>query len=231
MEGDREYSRRELVAERIGEVLDPFMIPLGLGQAVAFLTLNECVDVGPARSALETLFLIVWPVFVLEYLARMVVAPSTAAFLRRNWWEVPILALPFLRVLRVLRVARVARTARTGRALGSVLRTGRRTGRTLVNRLGALAIIHVLVVLAGVNLSCDYGGYGSFTRAFRDVWVLATAGQPMGTDGGVQQLLDVFLTTWAVVVFAALAGSIGAFFLERDERVKRETEPADGPLF
>ena len=47
---------------------------------------------------------VIWGFFVTEYLARLVVAPSTGAFLARTWWQLIFLVLPFLGFLRIIAV-------------------------------------------------------------------------------------------------------------------------------
>jgi len=65
-----------------------------------------------------------WLVFAAEFAARMVLAPDTGAFLKRNWWQVLFLILPFLRIFRLVRVFRILRT---GRVLSSGIRSSRDT--------------------------------------------------------------------------------------------------------
>jgi hypothetical protein len=52
-------------------------------------------------STLDTVWVVLgwalWSLFVLEFVARLIVAPSTWRFLRGNWWQLVFLAVPFLR--------------------------------------------------------------------------------------------------------------------------------------
>jgi voltage-gated potassium channel len=45
----------------------------------------------------------IWVIFIADYLVRLALADRRLAFIRRNWFDVPLLAFPMLRPLRLLR--------------------------------------------------------------------------------------------------------------------------------
>lgn len=126
-------SEREHLAENVAERLD---VPMVLGVVFVLVVLAETTadPSGALGAALEVLGWLLWGAFVLEFVVRLVVAPSTGAFLRRNWWQVVFLAVPFLRFLRVLRVVRVGRVARLVRIASSAVRSTRSARRALSGR-------------------------------------------------------------------------------------------------
>ena len=127
-----------------------------------------------------------WALFVAEFLLRAYVAGFQAAFWRRNWWQLIFLAIPFLRFVRSLqafRVLRVARFARVGGILSAGVRGSRSAGRLLSSRIGWLAAVTVVVVLA----------------------------------------------VYSVVVFAGLAGALGAYFLRDQAVAQTAAQSATGP--
>lgn len=80
--------------------------------AVAYLvsyavTVLDTTPSSAHRALLNTVTLGVWVVFGVDYVARLGLAPDRWAFVRRNWFDLIVLALPLLRQLRVLRVLRV----------------------------------------------------------------------------------------------------------------------------
>jgi voltage-gated potassium channel len=211
---DRPDSERAQLADELLERLDAPMAALG----VAFLLLVLAESLGSPRGALGTALQVTsWAivaVFTLEFLLRLFVAPSRTAFLRRNWWQLIFLVLPFLRVLRVLRALRFLRVARAGRILSSAIRASRTARRRLTGRIGWLATVTTIVILASSQLLYEFGDMDTYGEALYRAAMATITGEPT-TVPGIGELLDVVLAAYSVVVFATLAGSVGAFLVER----------------
>lgn len=141
---DRPPSERERFAEGLLDRLTPVMSALG----VLFLLLVLGERAARPGSSLSMVFTVAgwvsWAAFVTEFVARMVVAPHTGAFLKRNGWQVLFLVLPFLRVLRLVRAVRLLRA---GRLVSGAVRGTRSAGRALGSRLGWLAVSSAILVL------------------------------------------------------------------------------------
>lgn len=168
---------------------------------------------GPLGSAITIAGWVLWVIFVVEFLARLVIAPSKTTFLKRNWWQAVFLIFPFLRLFRLLRVAKVARLARVGRLASSTVRAGRSAGRVLTGRVGWLAGVTLVVVLAGGQALFEFGGYDSYGRALFEAAMAAISGNSLEGDSSVAQVLSVMLAIYSVVVFASLAATLGAYFM------------------
>lgn len=184
-----------------------------LGVLFLFVVLGE--RVARPDSALSTVLAVVgwllWTVFVAEFVTRLVVAPDTGAFLRRNWWQLIFLVLPFLRVLRLVRSLRVLRT---GRVLSSAVRSSRSAHRVLGDRVAWVSAVSAIVVLASSELLYAFGGYSSYGDALHAAALAAITGEPLGRADSFVRVLEVLLAVYSVAVFATLAGSLGAYFLE-----------------
>ena len=154
---------------------------------------------------------VLWGVFVVEFVARMVVAPDTGRFLRRNWWQVLFLVLPFLRVLRLVRSLRLLRS---GRVLSSAVRSSRSAHSVLGSRIGWLASVSVITVLGSSQLLYQFSRFDRYSEALHAAALASITGEPLGRSDGFSQLLEVGLAVFSVVVFATLAASLGAFFLD-----------------
>ena len=207
------------------ELLDRLDAPMGaLGVLFALLVLVETIShpTGPAATAVTAASWVLWSVFAAEFVARAVVAPSTGAFLRKNWWQIAFLVLPFLRFFRFLRAVR--RTSRLGRVVSSVIRSGRSAGRRLSSRIGWLAIGTASVIVGGSQVVFELEGAPTYGEALYLVALAAVAGEPMGQPG-IMKFLDVVFAVFSVVVFATLAGSIGTFLLERGRVSETEAVP------
>lgn len=196
-----------------------------LGVLFLLVVLGQTVATSPGlQTWLGVAGWLLWAVFVAEYLLRLYVAPDKRRFLRRTWWQVLFLVVPFLRFLRLVRLLRVARV---GRVVSSAVRSSRSAGRLLSSRLGWLAALSAIVVLAGSQLLYALGVYTRYGEALYDVALLTVTGEPTGRDHAAARLLDVVLAVYSVAVFAVLAGSLGAFFL--DERRGSADVPAADP--
>ena len=208
----RPATERERLAEVIAGHLDMPMT----GAGVIFLLLVAAETITDPEGAVGTVFTwlgwSLWVLFVAEFLLRLVIAPSTAQFLRHNWWQVVFLAVPALRFLRALRAARAARL---GRVVSSAVRTGRSAGRRLSSRVLAIAMVTAIVVLAASQILFEAGGYDTYGEALYAAALATIVGEPLFASGTLGRVVELALLCYSVVVFATLAGSMGAFILER----------------
>lgn len=213
-QGARAPSESELLAERLLDRLTPVMSALGV--LFLFLVLGER-SASPG-SGLATAFTVagwlLWAVFLTEFVARLVMAQNTGAFLRRHGWQVLFLVLPFLRVLRLVRAVRLLRA---GRLMSGAVRGSRSTARALGSRLGWLAVSSAILVLAVSQLLLELGSYQQYGDALHDTALAAISGEPLGRPDALARVAEVFLAAYSVAVFATLAGTVGAYFL-REER-------------
>lgn len=204
-------SRREEWAESLLDRLTPFMSAL----SVVFLLVvlgEQFAHPGTASSyGLIAAGWALWAVFLGEFVARLTVAPDTRSFWRRNWWQVLFLLLPFLRVFRLIRAIRVLRT---GRVLSSAVRSTRTARGLLGGRVAWLAVTSAIVVLASSQLLYGFSDYDTYAAALHAAALATIAGEPLGIGDPFALVLELVLATYSVVVFASLAGSLGAYFLE-----------------
>ena len=212
-----EEERRE-VAVALASRLDLPLTVLGVVFGLVVLAETISRPTGWLSTAFQVVGWVLWAVFAGEFVLRLFIAPSRTEFLKRSWWQLIFLALPFLRFLRVIRLGRLlrlGRVGRLGRVVSAAVRGTRTAGRRLRGRLAWLVATTAIVVLASSQILFEIGAYPSYTAALRAAALAATAGEPLEVEGAAQ-LLEVALVVFSVVVFATLAGSIGAFFLERE---------------
>ena len=174
------------------------------------------------ESPFATIFTVagwlIWATFVVDFVVRMIVAPSTRGFLRRNWWQILFLILPFLALFRFLIAVRIARA---GRLLSAAVRGTRSAAAGLRSRLATVAAITVIVVLLCANLLFEFAGIAPYSEALYRAALATIVGEPIGRERGLAKTLDIVLALYSVVIFATVAGSVGAFFLERDSPSER----------
>lgn len=221
----RPPSERERIASEIADRLDGPITALG----VIFLLVvvaQAFVEAGTAAAtAFDLAAWALWLVFVVEFVARAVVAPSTARFLRRNWWQLAFLIVPFLRFVRILHAMRLARA---GRIVSSAVRSSRTARHSLTSRLGWLMAATVIVILTSSQLLYEFSSFGSYPEALHRAALTVIAGEPLQRDDAFGKVVEVVLALYSVVVFATLAGSVGAYFLERRAAAPAPLEAASG---
>lgn len=205
--GEASDDARQEWADQLLDRLTPVMSAL----AILFLLVVFAESMAEPGSALSDFLAVagwlLWAVFVAEFAFRIWVAPDTTAFLRKNWWQLAFLILPFLRILRLFWAFRILRT---GRVLSSALRSSRSARGLVGNRVGWLAVISAITILGSSQLLYEFGVYDEYGQALHAAALAAMTGEPLGRPDGFAQVLDVVLAVFSLIVFAALAGTIGA---------------------
>ncbi|MBW3666176.1 MAG: hypothetical protein KY394_01140 [Actinobacteria bacterium] len=157
---------------------------------------------------------VLWAAFLVEFVARVFIAPDTSRFFQKNWWQLIFLILPFLRIFRLIRVVRIMRT---GRVLSSAVRSSRSAHRLLGGRVGWLAMVSAITILGSSQLLYEFGIYDHYGDALHAAALAAITGEPLAQPDGFTKVLEVVLAVFSVVVFATLAATLGAYFLGRDD--------------
>ncbi|MCH8565077.1 ion transporter [Nesterenkonia sp. LB17] len=221
-----QQAERENAAERLAAQLDR---PMGmLGILFLFVFLGQMLVTEPGWSrALSVAGWVFWAVFVAEFLLRAYVAGFQRAFWRRNWWQVIFLLVPFLRFVRALqavRVLRVTRVARVGGILSAGVRGSRSAGRLLSSRIGWLAAVTAVVILAASQLLYAFESHTDYTTALYEAALATVTGTGITTEDPFSKVVHLVLAAYSVGVFATLAGSVGAYFLRGEDPVVQESE-------
>jgi voltage-gated potassium channel len=235
MESDEQLTHRERLAIIFEERLD---IPMAvLAVAWAALVTYELVVTGPPADELVLLGNIIWVIFIAEFIAKLVISGRPLRFLRRRWPSIFFLALPALRAFRMIRAVRAFRALPAARVVGSSYRAIGTARSLFGSRIAYLAVTSAVVVFSGAQLlylvEGEGGGRdGSFGDA---LWWTANAAisgnQVFEPDTAIGRIIAVLLSVYAVVVFAAVAAALGAFFIEsRAEQAVQEDGGDGAPL-
>lgn len=212
-------------AESLFERLHPAMAWL----AALFVLVVVGETIVAHETPFATIFTVcgwaIWGIFVLEFFLRASLAGDIRAFLQANWWQLIFLALPFVALLRFFMAFRVARA---GRLVSAVVRGGRSAAASLRSRLATVAASTVLIVLIAANVLYEFGNLRPYAAALHDSAMATITGEPISGSSGVKEVMDVVLAPYSVAVFAAVAGTLGAYFLEQ-ERGSRPGRLSDLP--
>jgi voltage-gated potassium channel len=224
---DEEPTTRERLARLLERRLD---IPMAILAVVwAGLVAYELIAPREQASWLAIVGNVIWAIFGVELLAKLIVSGHPFRFLRRHWPSVLFLVLPVLRVLRVTRALRVVRVLPASRVVGSSYRAVGTAKGLLKGRLQFLLVTTAVVVFGSGQLLfvLERGREGALTSLGDALWWAANLGvsaslvyQPVTLAG---RLLAIVLSAYSIVVFASLAATVGAFFIEsRQERASAE---------
>ncbi|MGJ7442208.1 hypothetical protein [Aquipuribacter sp. MA13-6] len=204
-------------AEAVAKHLDKPMSALGI--VFLLVVLAQVLAEDPAFVAVLTVVgWVLWAVFVAEFGLRAWIAKDQGVFWRRNWWQLVFLAVPFLRFARALTLLRVTRVARAGSVLSAAVRGSRSGGRLLSGRVTWLGLVTGVVILAASQLLYVLGSYDEYAVALHEAAMTTVTGTALSADGVFARLLEVTLAIYSVVVFATLAGALGAYFLQRGDQ-------------
>ncbi|CAN5481618.1 hypothetical protein BH23ACT9_BH23ACT9_02440 [soil metagenome] len=222
---------RERQAAALERWLD---IPMAVLAAVwAGLVAYELIAPREQLDALGIISNIIWGIFAVELAAKLIVSRRPWHFAKRNWPSLFFLALPALRMLRVVRALRAVRLLPAARVVGSSYRAVGTARGLLEGRLQFLIALTAVVVFGGAQLVfvLERGRADAIESLGDALWFAANLAiasslvyEPVTLAG---RLLAIALSAYAIVVFASLAATIGAFFVEsRQERATVEEEGA-----
>lgn len=213
----RAAETRERLAEHLYQRLHPAMSALGLLFLVVVLGQTAARGGTGVHTALVALTWFLWAIFAAEYALRLLIAPSKSGFLRRTWWQLLLLAVPFLTMVRSLLFLRAARPTRVALA---ALRGSRSATASLTGRGGWAAVVTAIVVFAAADIFYRSGAVAPYGAALHRAALGAITGKESGADSGVAHILDVVLALYAVMFFASLAGMAGAYFVDRSREAQ-----------
>ena len=233
---ERDEAGYERWLARQTERLDPLMALLGIlfTLLVAFQLADPGLSPGWGR-ALDAAVWVLWAIFVVDFVARIVAAPSATRFLRRHWLAALMLLVPTLRLLRFGALLRIGRALPVARVASTSYRATGVARNLLRSRTGFLGGLAAVVTLAVAELAwLAERGRGTFDT-FGDalLWaastVVATQGDPVPVSA-LGRLLMLAGFAVGLVLVASLAGTVGAYLLEeRQEQAERDPEPAPDP--
>lgn len=226
--GDTLERERFEILEQLEDWLETPLFLLGIAWSI-LLVVDLTSGLTPWLQSAAT---VIWVVFILDFLLKLVLAPRKLAYLRSNWLTALALVLPALRVLRFARVLRVARGLRLARVITSLNR-GMRSLRAAMRRRGVgyvslLTILVSFVGAAGMYAFESPAEGGDLTSYGEALWwtgmLLTTAGSEYWPKTPEGRVLCFLLALYAFAVFGYLAATLTSFFVDRDA----ETE--EGPL-
>ena len=207
--------QRQLLLEKVESftefpllILAALMIPLLAGPLFWELTAQQ-------ESLFFTLDVMIWAIFAGEFAIRLAIAPRRVAFIRANWIDLVIVALPFFRPLRIVRLLVYTTRLVTG-------------ARQLLGVRHLLVHAVLLVMVAATVVTTVETGPNAQITSFPDAlwWAIVTVttvgyGDISPTTGGGKAVAIVLMLA-GITVFGVITANLAAWFTANKEEADTE---------
>jgi voltage-gated potassium channel len=215
-------SERKKLVITIKNLLEGPMIFLGF----VWLVLLVIELVWGLSPLLQNISIVIWVIFIIDFLFKFFLAPQKFRFLKTNWLTAVSLVIPALRVFRLLRILRLLRGVRLIKIVASLNRSMKSLGATMKRRGFAYVMLLSLVVTFG-GAAGMYGiekgnqGFESYGMA---LWWTAmrviTAGSDFWPSTAEGRVLAFILSLFGYAVFGYVTATLATFFIGRDAEEK-----------
>ncbi len=176
---------------------------------------------------LMTLVNVIWVIFILDFLIKLIVAPARWKFLRRNTLTIISLFIPAFRIfrifasLRLLRSLGVIRSIRVIRVVGSVNRGMRVLDKTLERRaFGYVLILTLLIALVAAAAMFAFEKAGTFDSYLDALYwtamMITTMGSGYWPASPEGKTLALLLSVYSLGVLGYFTAMLSSFFIGRD---------------
>jgi voltage-gated potassium channel len=225
---------RRPTAERLDQLLALPMLVLTVVFLVVMVLPVLYPDLPPqARVTLAAIDLGIWVAFLLEYLARLFVAPDRMTFITHNVLDLLLVVIPVLRPLRLLRSVRLLRAARLiriGAAAGIIVRESRvrLASRSALLAVGSAAIL--ILAAAVMELDVERAAAKANITTFSDAlwWAVSTVATvgygdhyPVTPAG---RAIGIMLMVAGVGIFGVTAAAAAAWFVKADQEEDKQQQ-------
>ena len=179
---------------------------------------------------LETCSLIIWALFIIDFLLKFFIAPVKMQYLKKNWLTAVSLIIPAFRVLRIFRVMRLFRGVRVVKVVASLNRSMRSLGATMNRRgFGYVVLLTLIVTFGGAAgmfaIEKNNPGFENYGMALW--WTsmrVITAGSDFWPITAEGRVLAFILSLFGYAIFGYVTATLATFFIGRD------AEEKDAPL-
>lgn len=215
---------------RIDKIVDGPMALLGFVW-LALLLVELTKGLSPA---LEFISIVIWIIFILDFLLKLILAPNKWSFLKKNWLTVISLIIPALRIVRFVRLFRVIRGLRSIRLVKVVasLNRGMKSLGSTMKRRGLKYVVALTLVVIFGGAAGMYGFENEHgLKSYGDsLWwtamLLTSLGSEYWPQTGEGKTLCLLLAIYGFCVFGYITATLASFFVGRD--AEEEDAPVAG---
>jgi voltage-gated potassium channel len=233
----RTRSERLELLHHLEAFLEPLLASLGLVfLAILLLDLSGVLESPEQDLWLDWAINVIWGIFVVDFLVRLVIAPEKRRYLKQNWLTLLSLAVPFLRPFRALQALTAIRSLSLIRLLAGVNQGMRALQRYTRGRQIAYAVaLSLLVMLTGAVAIYffDQDEPDASIATFGDaLWwsatMITTINIDMDAVSPEARVIAILQRIFAVSVFGFVTASIASYLVGRSVE-ERATAVATDP--
>jgi voltage-gated potassium channel len=222
--------------ELLSQINDLFDFPLTL-LSLLWLVLIIVDFVYGLSSSLQKLSLVIWGIFIVDFLIELYISPLKKDYLKSNWLVAFSLFLPALRVLRLFKGFRLVRFANSVRSLNlarilSSFNRSLRTVRQVIRQrgLGYVLLLTVLITFLGAAgmYNFEHPGLTSYWDAlWWTAMIMTTIGSaywPVTPEG---RILAFSLSVYAFSIFGYITAALASMLVGKDKEELSSKEIAE----
>ncbi len=178
------------------------------------------------NEMLDTFGMVIWGIFIIDFILKFILAPAKQAFLKSNVLTIISLVVPAFRVFRIFRIVRILRISRSFRLvkiIGSLNRGMRALSQTMKRRaFGYVILLTLIVIFAGAAGMYAFekdtpGGLADYgTSLWWTTMIITTLGSEFWPQTLEGRILCIFLSLFAFAVFGYITATIATFFIGKD---------------
>jgi voltage-gated potassium channel len=219
---------RKKLLNTIEKILEAPMIFLGF----VWLILIVIELVWGLPQVLQSLSVVIWVIFILDFLLKFFLAPDKFRFLKKNWLTAISLVIPAFRVFRLLSILRLLKGVRLIKVVASLNRSMRSLGATMQRRgFGYVMLLTVLVTFGGAaGMYAIEKGHQGFENYGMALWWTSmrviTAGSDFWPITAEGRVLAFILALFGYAIFGYVTATLATFFIGRD--AEEEQAPVAG---
>ena len=177
---------------------------------------------------LQSVVLIIWIIFIVDFFVKLISVPRKWLFIRKNVLTIVSLFIPALRTFRILASLRlfrsmgIIRSIRVIRVIGSINRGMRALGRILERRaFGYVVILTLMICFVGAAAMFAFEKEtGAFTNYWDALWwtamlltTIASEYWPQTVEG---KIVTFLLGIYSLGVLGYLTAMLASFFIGQD---------------
>lgn len=177
----------------------------------------------PLRTGCQIVTWAAWALFVVDYVARLALSRARTAFIRGNFLDLAVIALPLLRPLRMLRLVKLLSVL--NRHAGGSLR-----GRVAVYVAGSTSL--VLFVASLAVLEAERGAKGATISTFGDsMWWAVTTVTTVGYGDrypvtGEGRFIAGGLMLAGIALLGIVTASLASWLIDKVREVEEQAQAA-----
>ncbi len=232
-EGEREAvvrldraQRRQAWLERLERWTEIPLTVLAIALAVV-LVLPHVTSVSPStQDTFDLVDGLIWGVFVADFLLKVGIAPLRSSYVKRHWFDLVLIAVPFLRTFRVLRAFKSVRLLNLARTVAAASRVAY-VAKLLLKRRGLqyvlLTALLVVVVCGALATVVEHDQPDSTIQSLSDgLWWATTTVTTVGYGDTYPKTamgrgIGVALMLLGIALFGAITANLAAYFVEEKE--------------